>query len=76
MEAVQDQALLFIASIRAALKNGCKHYDESGKLLTTEKQILEAMMKGAVLLNDRDSVQVTTVHAEFAALKRRCLESG
>lgn len=40
-----ELALEFLAEIRAALARGTKHYSKAGKFLSTEKDILDALLE-------------------------------
>jgi hypothetical protein len=57
--AKSDLAILLIASVRKALKDGIKHYDSGGKSLTTEKEILTALQNGPVTLEYPDKTKNT-----------------
>lgn len=49
-----EMAIELIAEIRAALVRGTKHYNKAGKLLTTEKEIVETLLaEGAVTFDPR-----------------------
>lgn len=39
-----DLAIVLLQEIREALAKGTKHYNEAGKLLTTELEIIECML--------------------------------
>lgn len=71
MSTVFDQALLMIASTRAALKNGVKLFDKAGNPLATEEEISNALMRdGEVNFDVRERVQVTTDEEELVLVKR------
>ena len=56
-----ENAYLLIASARAALINGVKHYDKNGKFLETEKEILETLFKDhAIQFDTNERIQRTT----------------
>ena len=64
---VHEHALRFIASTRAALKNGVRHYALDGRLLATELELTEALQRdGRVELDATARVERTTVAAELA----------
>lgn len=42
MDAIEN-ALLLIQSVRSALDRGVKHYSVDGRLLSTEKEIIESL---------------------------------
>ena len=64
---VHEHALRCIASTRAALKNGVRHYALDGRLLATELEITEALQRdGRVELDATARVERTTVAAELA----------
>jgi hypothetical protein len=49
---VEEKAWIFIEDMKRALKNGTKHYDIHGKLLETEREIAEALLKdGRITFN-------------------------
>jgi hypothetical protein len=63
------KAKLLLASIRAALANGCRHYNKAGTLLATEKEIVACLQaEGGVMIDETDRKHVTTVQAEMAKL--------
>lgn len=71
MSTVFDQALLMIASTRAALKNGVKHFDKAGNPLSTEEEIINALIRdGEVEFDVRERIQVTTDEEELVLVKR------
>jgi hypothetical protein len=41
----KEKALLLVAAVRKALKDGIKHYDKNGRLLKTDREILEALQR-------------------------------
>jgi hypothetical protein len=60
---------LIVASVRAALKNGCKHYDDAGVLLTSERDIIVCMREAKVVtIDESQRQQVTTVEDEMRLL--------
>jgi hypothetical protein len=65
-----EKAYLLIASVRAAMKNGCRHYDpETGELLASEAQVLRCMRnKFAVRVDESDRTEVTTPEQEMCSL--------
>lgn len=70
-EEVRENALVMIASLRAAMKNGVKHYSVAGKLLTTELEITEALQRdGRVEFDVTDRVERTTGAAELELARR------
>lgn len=72
MSEAYENALLIVASIRSALKNGAKHYNASGRLLTTEKEILHCMRyHGRVTVDEREVISVTTPEAELIAVREQ-----
>ena len=40
---IEDNAILLIATFTDALRNGFRHYDKTGRELTTTKKILETL---------------------------------
>jgi hypothetical protein len=63
---VQPKALLLLASVRAALLNGCRHYDKRGRFLRTELQILSALMAdGKITVDESMRVDRTTVDEQM-----------
>lgn len=67
-----EMALLTLASVRAALANGVKHYHPDGHLLNTDKDILEALVLGAkVTIDERDRVNRVTAETLFADPKQQ-----
>lgn len=44
MTTAEENALILIAEVRAALARGTKHYNRAGKLMTTDKEILECLL--------------------------------
>ena len=67
---VHAHALRFIASTRAALKNGVRHVALDGRLLTTALEITEALQRdGRVELDETARVERTTVAAELALVR-------
>lgn len=70
---IDHEACLLIACVRAAIKNGVKHFDADGNPLTTERAILEVMArsgKGTITCDDRGRVPVTTAAHEFRIIER------
>jgi hypothetical protein len=56
------KAIAIAALIRAALKNGVRHFDSKGFLLPTEKEIIESLLlDGAVECDDRETTANVTV---------------
>jgi hypothetical protein len=49
-----DKALLLIASIRAARAHGVRHCSLDGRLLTTDKEILEALVADGQIRLEKD----------------------
>lgn len=63
-------ALLILASVRAALRNGVLHYNKAGKLLETDLEILQTMRdEKSVRLDERFVVIVTTPEEELEDLR-------
>ena len=52
MSNTMNDALLIIKEVRGALQNGVKHYDIHGKLLTTDKEIIEALCRDGEITFD------------------------
>jgi hypothetical protein len=73
-----ETAKLMIATIRAALANGVQHrHPVSGRKLTTEVQVLEALRSGVgVELDESARVEVTTPEAELAKMNARRGDRG
>jgi hypothetical protein len=66
-----EQALLLIASARAALKNGVLHYDVGGRPLTTEREIFATLQRdGSITFDTSNRVQRTTDLAELEGVCR------
>jgi hypothetical protein len=65
----RENALLMIASIRAALTNGVKHY-QRGRLLTDELQIISALEHGAIEVDESERVERTTAERELAVVRK------
>ena len=67
---VVENALIFIAHTRAALRNGAQYYTLDGRLLTTALEIAEALQRdGRVELDETARVERTTVAAELALVR-------
>jgi hypothetical protein len=62
MTAADENARILLREITEALARGTKHYDASGKLLTTVKEIIECLLREG---------GVTFTPAEGAADDRR-----
>lgn len=67
-------ALLTIASVRAARKNGIKHFDQQGNLLQTDEAIIKAMLVGPLTLDASDYHPVTTMDDEINAIRKQPVE--
>lgn len=64
---VRENALVMIASIRTALKNGVRHFSIQGAPLTTELEITEALQRdGRIEFDLTDRVARTTEAIELA----------
>ncbi len=60
------EARILIASVRAALKNGCYHFNRDGRLLENELEIIEAMARGEeVEIDESDRIEITTPEKEL-----------
>jgi hypothetical protein len=69
MDEAHKKAFLLVASVRAALKNGCKHFAEDGRLLGTELEILKEMKTlRPITVDESQRVVVTTVEKEMEKL--------
>lgn len=67
-----DKGLLLLASVQAALANGVRHYHPDGRLLETDKAILQAMLSGAsVTLDESERVERVSLETVFEDLKQR-----
>jgi hypothetical protein len=65
-----EKALLLVASIRAALANGCQHFNKAGSLLRSEVEILKTLRdEGSVSIDESAHNAVTTPEAEYAAMQ-------
>lgn len=63
-------ALLLLASVRAALKNGVRHYNRAGELLETDLEILQTMRdEKSVRLDESYVVILTTPEEELEDLR-------
>lgn len=70
-EEVSRKAYLVVATVRAAMKNGSRHYNAAGDLLETEKAVLTCLVEeGTVTIDARFRREVTTTEAELTALLR------
>lgn len=72
-----ENALLIVASVRAALINRTKHFSKSGRFLATEKEILEELLNQREMVFDTsESIQLTTEEEQLAMVRRQygCLE--
>lgn len=70
-----EKALILTASMRAALRNGVKHYDDKGNLLTTEKDILECLMsEGAVEIDETERVEIISLKEMMDQVRREWAE--
>lgn len=45
MSPTKEKAHVLIEAVRSALKNGVRHYDSKGRILKTEKEVLECLSK-------------------------------
>jgi hypothetical protein len=76
-EDVHEKALVMIASLRAAIKNGVRHFALDGTPLTTELEITNALQRDGRVefdLTDRverttDAVELELARAEFGAAR-------
>ena len=70
MSEIDENALLLIASVRAALKNGVKHFAGDGRPLLTENDVLTELRNNlSIQLDENERVQVTTDAEELAMIK-------
>lgn len=65
------RARILVASIRAALINGCRHYDGAGRLLETEREILEVLCAEGGIVVDESGRSARTSVVEQELLLRR-----
>jgi hypothetical protein len=66
-EDVHEKALVMIASVRAAMKNGIRHFAVDGTPLMTELEITDALIRdGRVEFDVTDRVERTTEEVELA----------
>jgi hypothetical protein len=66
-----EQGLLLVASVRAALMNGIRHYSLEGCLLETEEEILKALSTdGEITLDERNRTKIGNTRTIFDELKR------
>ena len=66
-----DTALLLIASTRAALHNNVRHRDKSGRLLHTEREIIEALQRdGSFEFDERERVENVTTEQMLEEVRR------
>ena len=66
-DAEREAALRIIANMRAALKNGVRHFDLRGKFLATELEITDALQQdGRVTFDATARVERTTEAKELA----------
>lgn len=71
MSTTFNKALLLIASTRAALKNGVKHFDKAGNLLNREDEIINALTRdGGITFDVRERIQVTTDEEELKLVRK------
>jgi hypothetical protein len=67
---VLEQAYLILASVRAALRNGVKHFSLAGVLLRTEEEVIKALIAdGQITLDISQVVQITTELEELKAIR-------
>lgn len=59
-----NDALILLCSVRAALRNGVGH-SQDGRLLTTEADIIKAMLRGPVEIDETGVIPVTTWQDEL-----------
>lgn len=70
IESVED-AMVLIASVRAALKNGVVHFNKEGYVLIDEKEIIECMKEeGGVEIDESDRGEIVTVEEVLEQVKR------
>lgn len=61
-----ENALLLIASTRAALKNGVKHFSKTGVQLNTVDEILTVLKRdGSIIFDNLARQQITTDEEEL-----------
>lgn len=69
---ILEEALMLLASVRAGLANGVRHYDQRGRLLDTDEDILQVLINdGTVTLDDTDFHRVVTAEMIFQDLLSR-----
>jgi hypothetical protein len=67
-------ALLLVASVRAAIINQTKHYAVDGRFLGTEKEIMEELLKQREITFDvSNSLELTTEKEQFEIIRREYL---
>ena len=71
-----DTALALIASVRAALQNGVRHYDLAGRLLETDSDILVALQRdGTINLDKTARVDRVSANDILADLRQNLIAS-
>lgn len=65
----KTEAMLLVASVKAAMLNGVVHTSiKTGKVLTTADEIIMGMMESSIQLDDSKRVEVTTTLNEYKKL--------
>lgn len=65
----KTEAMLLVASVRAAMLNGVVHFhSKTGKVLTTADEIVMGMMEHSIHLDATNRVEVTTTLEEYKKL--------
>jgi hypothetical protein len=68
---ILENAYILLASTRAALINGVKHYSLVGNLLKTEKEILKALRRdGKITFDINERIQRTTAEEQLEIVKK------
>lgn len=66
-----EDAIIMVASVRAALRNGVKHFDREGYALFDEKEIIACLREeGAVLLDASERVEMVTVEEMIEQVRK------
>jgi hypothetical protein len=67
-----ETALLVLASVRAALINKTRHYSKDGRLLGSEKEIVEELLNQREMVFDTsESMNLTTEEEQLAIVRRQ-----
>jgi hypothetical protein len=73
-EGTWEDAILVVASVRAALINGTRHYAKDGRLLTTEAEVMQELLSQKEIRIDYSHHLPVTSEEEQVALASREFE--